>query len=213
MRLILTVCLSLTFFSQTLAQSEPTVVVKGLFPGKAVLKVNGRIKTLTVQGGSYQGVKLITADSEQAVLDINGQQKVYYLGRDYGAIAARTEASVTISKDLQGMYRISGQINGRSVSMLVDTGASQIALSAQKARALGVEYVGQPQQLVNTASGMTSAYQVSLTKVKVGEIELQHVEALVIEGDYPQEVLLGMSFLKRVEMQDDGQLMVLTQKW
>jgi len=49
--------------------------------------------------------------------------------------------------------------------------------------------------------------------VRVGEIELENVPAVVLEGDLPRQVLLGMSFLRRVDMEKKGGLLLLHSKF
>jgi len=66
---------------------------------------------------------------------------------------------------------------------------------------------------VSTANGDARVYVVSLDSVKVGDIELHGVDAAVLEGDSPPTVLLGMSFLSRLDMQHQGDVLVLKQKW
>jgi len=64
-----------------------------------------------------------------------------------------------------------------------------------------------------TASGIVPAWSLSLTSVSVGEVELKLVNAVVIEGNFPDISLLGMSFLSRLKMQDDGLLLTLETKF
>ncbi|MEO5703027.1 MAG: retropepsin-like aspartic protease, partial [Gammaproteobacteria bacterium] len=96
---------------------------------------------------------------------------------------------------------------------MVDTGATFIAMNAPQAKRLGIQYRmdGQP-VMTNTASGTAMGYQVTLQRVRVGEIELRDIDAIVLEGNSPTEVLLGMSFLGRLEMQHSGQVMQLKRK-
>jgi aspartyl protease family protein len=105
-------------------------------------------------------------------------------------------------------------INGRPINFMVDTGATWIAMNVHQARSLGINfrYTGK-RSMVSTANGSVPVYRVILDKVSVGEIELTNVEAAVLEGDSPAEVLLGNSFLNRVEMQRQGQVMLLKQKY
>ena len=103
--------------------------------------------------------------------------------------------------------------NGRPVDFVVDTGANLVALSGRQAQRLGIDVrvVGTPSQTI-TASGVAAAHLVNLSRVKVGDIELRGVEGIVIDGDYPPITLLGMSFLNRLNMRKDGQVMELQTK-
>ena len=107
---------------------------------------------------------------------------------------------------------VQGQINGGTVRMLLDTGATMIGISAADAIRLGIDYKrGQP-GMVNTANGTAPVYRVILNTVKVGDIELNQVEALVQETGLPF-ALLGMSFLNRTEMRREGEQMTLTKRF
>jgi aspartyl protease family protein len=112
------------------------------------------------------------------------------------------------------MYSTVGSINGLPVTFLVDTGASSMALNASQARRLGIDYrvVGEP-TFVGTASGVTKAYRVTLETVTVGQIKQSNITAVVIEGNHPAQVLLGMSFLGRLEILHEGSMIRLKQKF
>ncbi len=106
-----------------------------------------------------------------------------------------------------------GNINGRSVRFLVDTGASAIAMNAEQAKHLGIRYdkVG-VRGSVSTASGFVDAYRVRLKSVSVGRITETNVEAFVIDGNHPGPILLGMTFLSRLSVEHSGNAMTLLQK-
>ncbi|HEX8887261.1 MAG TPA: retropepsin-like aspartic protease, partial [Noviherbaspirillum sp.] len=103
-------------------------------------------------------------------------------------------------------------VNGKPVRMLADTGASLIALPASDAQRMGIDYRrGQP-GMVSTANGMAPAYRVRLDTVRVGDLELSQVDALVQEQGLPL-ALLGMSFLNRTEMRRSGEQMTLQKRY
>lgn len=96
--------------------------------------------------------------------------------------------------------------------MLLDTGATMIALPASEATRLGINYRSGQTAYVSTANGTAPAYKVTLNTVKIGDIEINQVEALVQEQGLPF-ILLGMSFLNRTEMRREGTQMVLTKRF
>ena len=106
-----------------------------------------------------------------------------------------------------------GQINGGTVQFLVDTGATSIALPSADARRLGINYLSGQRGYTETANGKATAYKINLDSVKVGDITLYSVEAVVLEGDGLKIALLGMSFLNRTEMRRDGQTLTLTKRF
>lgn len=191
--------------------------VEGLFKNKAVLKIDGKRRVVQVGEESPEGVKLITIKNENVELDVNGKRKIYKLGETQGVTTSFTKpehVEVTISSNGNGMYLTAGSINGSSVEFLVDTGATVITLNAHEARRLGIDVKreGQP-IIVNTASSIVRAHQVTLRKVTVGGIELQNISAVVMSGPHPEKTLLGMSFLGQLEIQRNSNMMKLRKKW
>lgn len=187
------------------------IVVLGLFPNKALVEVDGSRRVIKVGEPLRDGLLLVSADSREAVIEVDGQRNTYTLGgRIGGQFAAPQVKEAQILRDTAGSYRTVGSINGRTVSFVVDTGASAIAMNEQQARRLGLSYrLDGAKARVNTASGVAGGYALELDRVQVGELTLRNVPALVIRGDSPREVLLGMSFLKRVEMRNEGNMLVL----
>ena len=191
--------------------SVDDVVVMALFANKAVLQIDGKRKVLKVGERSANGVLLVSADSEHAVLEVNGKQDTYYLGAHIsGGYKAPKTTEVNLWADSAGMFETTGSINGQLVEFLVDTGATTIAMNAAQAKRLGIDYLfqGQPVQ-VSTASAVETGYLVKLKTVKVGEIKLREVSAIIMDSPYPEKVLLGMSFLGRIEMERRGMMMLL----
>ena len=186
-----------------------------LFKNKAMVNIDNKQHLLKVGESSVSGVKLIKATSKYAVLEVNGKQAKYSLGNRVRASYAKTEKKkVNIYRDSNGMFKTVGSINGYTVDFLVDTGASVIALNSALAKRLGIQYKLKGEQtVVATASGKELAYSVDLDQVKVGEIMLRNIDAVVIEGNDPATPLLGMSYLGRLNINNEGQIMSLEEKY
>lgn len=199
----------------SLAVSAPMVQVVGLFPGAAVLNVDGQRKLVKVGQAGPGGVEVVSADSRGAVLRVGGVERSYGLSREYSGAgyAAPEKTQLSVAKGVGGHYWIAGSINSQPVQFLVDTGATSVAINENQARRLGIDYraAGQP-LLVNTASGTAKAWRVRLNSVKVGAIDVLGVEAVVLEGESPSEALLGMSFLGRVSWREDQGVLRLESK-
>jgi len=199
----------------SVAPAAPAVRVVGLFRDSAVVIIDGKQRTLRVGQTSPEGVKLVSADSEAALLEYDGEE---FKGMLDGRVSTRKKSpstqEVQIWRNTLGMYATTGSINGLPVSLLVDTGATQVAMNAAQARHLGIDYrvIGAPAAIA-TASRVERAWAVTLDSVKVGEIELRNVAGVVLEGAQPQTVLLGMSYLGRLEMTNDGRLLTLHKKY
>jgi aspartyl protease family protein len=197
------------------AHASPDVRVVGLFNGRAVVLIDGRQHVLRAGQGSTEGVRLLAADSESALLEIDGREIEARLD---GRVTARKRTAevqeVQVWRNSAGMYTTVGSINGLTVTFLVDTGASQVALNANEARRLGIDFrVRGTPTAVGTASGVARAWAVTLDTVKVGSLELRNVGAVVLEGNTPQHALLGMTYLGRLEIDNDGRLMTLRKKY
>jgi aspartyl protease family protein len=213
-RPVIAILLTLAGWTGALAD-EPRVRVLALFPGKAMLEIDGRERILRAGQASPEGVRLVTADQHEAVVEVGGRREALTFGTAVGgSFATPATREVKIYRNPKGAYTTAGSINGRPVDFMVDTGATAIAMSATEARRLGIVYRldGEPVG-VTTASGTVPGHRVTLDRVAVGEIALRNVEALVIPGDLPEQVLLGLTFLNRVELRQEGAEMVLRAKY
>ena len=201
-------------FITTQFPSATEIMVLGLFKNKAIVNIDGKQRTLKKGKKSPEGVILVFADSDSAILEVDGKEQEFKLGRQVSTNFKQKILSEAKIIPVNGMYSTVGFINGQQVEFLVDTGATWVAMNAQQARSLGINfrYIGKRGH-VSTANGIAPVYRVTLNKVRVGEIELTNVAAGVLEGDSPRQVLLGNSFLNRVEMQRQGQVMLLKQKF
>ncbi len=191
-----------------------TVSLQGLFGNKVVLAIDGKNRVLAEGEITPEGVKVILVDARGAILEVAGEQKRYALNTSISYNFIRPETrSEKIYKDSGGMYHTIGSINGFPVTFLIDTGASFIAMNKNQAKRLGIRYreTGKLSG-VSTASGYEKAYRVKLKTVSVGNITQKNVEAMVIEGNHPGPVLLGMSFLGRLSVEHSGNAMTLKQR-
>ena len=197
----------------TVWSATPRVEVEALFTSAAVLKIDGDRKMLKA-GQSYKGVTLLAAHSRTATLEVDGE--IVELGTSR-RIGTRYEAMksqvVDIPRDAMLQYQTSASINGRTVQVLVDTGANVVALNSRHAQSLGVDYSAGIPGRVQTASGSVNAWVVTLQSVDVGGIRVDNVRASVVEGDYPSTILLGMTYLQHVRMQEVDGVLSLSRAW
>jgi aspartyl protease family protein len=187
----------------------------GVFPPKAaVLVIDGSAPKSVRVGGQAGAVRLIAVESDHAVIEDGGVRRTVPLGQHYPSAAAPASArqSVALAADSRGHFVTEATVNGGPVRFLVDTGASMVALPAADAHRLGIDYRKGRVIPMQTANGATYAYLVKLHTVKLGAIELHDVDAAVHERGLDIG-LLGMSFLNRVEMKNEGQTMLLTRRY
>jgi aspartyl protease family protein len=191
------------------------VNVTGLFKDKALVSINGgKPKLLSVGQVTAEGVKLISSDSNEAVTEVDGQHQTLGLGQSISTAAPDTgNASVSLTASPDGHFWANGSINGVPVRFVVDTGASFVAISSSDAKNMGISYINGERSFAATANGTTPAYRVTFNTVKLGDITVNQVEGMVIEGAGLPVALLGMSFLKRLDMKREGVTMTLTKRY
>lgn len=201
-------------FSNTSVFAVESIEVQGLFSGKAVVSIDGQRRILSKDKPSPEGVKMISADSKSAVLEVDGNQKRYFLGNKISMAYKKPESvKEQIIADNYGMFKTHGYINKHPVKFLVDTGATSVAMSASKAKELGIPYrLDGVVTKTSTASGVANAWRINLKTISVGKLKQKNVEALVIDGNHPREILLGMTFLERLKVSKEGVMMILEQK-
>lgn len=191
------------------------VSVVALFPGKAMLVVDkGKPRTLRA-GETYAGVTLISSTSEEAIVSINGKQQRLRIGEGvYSALSVQSErATVVLGSDKNGHFISSGSINGSAVRFLVDTGATMVSMSVEDARRAGVNYLAGERGYSQTANGVAPVYKVKLGQVTLGDITLRDIDGVVHENSALPVVLLGMSFLGKLEMRREGDSLTLTRRY
>lgn len=201
---VLPLCLALA------GPSQAAVGLAGTLPGKAILVVDGSTRTVAVGQRIGEGMRLISVEGRQAVIEVNGKRQRLQVGQNVAPAAG--PAQTVLSATAEGHFVTMGQINGVPIRMLVDTGATLVSLGAGDARRLGIDLSNAPTGTVQTAAGPAPAHRVRLDSVTVGGITMQGVDALVLGNDLPV-ALLGMSFLTRTDMQREGQTLTIKQRY
>lgn len=189
------------------------VQAQGLLKDAAILLIDGKRQLLKVGMQSPEGVLLVSASAKMAVIEVDGKrQQLSLTQRISSQFSERVLAEIAIPRDLSNKYISFALLNGQRTRVLVDTGASSVALSSRQASALGIDYRQGEPILVQTASGIADAYSVKLSSVELGGITVRSVQASVVEGDYPAMVLLGMTFLQHVSMREQNGTLFLQAK-
>jgi aspartyl protease family protein len=190
------------------------VRVSGLFTDKAVVQIDGgRLQTLSVGQKSAEGVTLVSVERDAATFDIGGKRVTLGMGHARMVTDDTIRESTVLTADVQGHFYTDGQLNGRSVRFVVDTGATLISIPASEARRLSIDYQKGQKALMRTANGNATGYLVKLDTVSVGSVTVYGVDAVVIEGTGLASTLLGMSFLNRMNMRREGDIMTLTRRY
>jgi len=205
--------LSVLLVATFTATAAANVEVVALFKDRAVLRTATGEQMMRVGETSSDGVTLVAADAHGARVRYQGREQALALSnRVAGAFAAPAPAANAIVPDPLGQYRVRGSVNGQSADFLVDTGASIVVMNSTRARRLGLTFEQGEQGSIQTAQGNTTAFFVVLESMAVAGIESRAVQAAVVEGDFPADILLGMSFLRDVTIEARDGVMTLTRK-
>ena len=187
--------------------------VLALFKGAALLEVDGEQKLLKV-GQVWKNVALLEANSRAAIADIDGKRQTLTVSTHISSSYTVPETRrVLVRKNGQHQYITTAEINGRRTEVLVDTGANIVAINANDALAMGIDYERGMPSRVSTAAGMVNAWSVILDSVDVGGIKVNNIQASVLEGAFPETVLLGMSYLQHVELSETSGVLSLTARY
>ncbi len=183
---------------------------------KALLIVDGRRPKTVAPGETHQGVKVVSTSGDQATVEIDGKRHTLRVGDAPasvgGSVSSNRGTRIVLTAGSGGHFLTQGAINGRAVQFMVDTGATMVALGVSDAERLGLNYkTGQPGH-VSTANGTVPAWRMTLASVRIGDVEVYDVDALVTPQPMPY-ILLGNSFLTRFQMKRDNDQMVLERRF
>lgn len=200
--------------TSTFAVAQPgSVSFNGSLGQKAaLLLIDGEPRTVAV-GNVVAGVKLISLEDNRANVEYGGRRHVLMLGASPGRVGEATPApfsgrQIVLSAGPGGHFTTNGAINGQSTQFLVDTGATSISISQVEAERMGLRFREGRRLMTQTANGAVPAYQVQLASVRVGDVEVRNVDAIVIPGQM-SHVLLGNSYLNRFQMRRDNESLTL----
>lgn len=194
------------------AIAGPSVSLNGhLGPQAALLVIDGQMRTVRV-GQAVQGVKLLSMADGQAVVEIEGRRVNLALGAtpvaQGGGINTSGAGRIVLRADSGGHFHTEGSINGRPVRFMVDTGATAVTLSAAEAQAVGLRYQAGQRVMASTANGTVQGYSLTLERVRIGDVDVYGVSALVLPVAMPT-VLLGNSYLTRFKLRRENDTLTL----
>ena len=206
--------LLLSYMNAAQAQS---VNLAGMLGGKALIIVDGSAPKTVGVGETHRGVKLIATQGDNATFDIAGKRLSLRVGDAPASVggfggAAPSGDKIVMTAGSGGHFLTQGLINGRTVQLVVDTGATSVSLGVEDAERIGLKYKsGQPVRMT-TANGSTTGWRIKLDSMRVGDVNVYDVDAVVTSGSMPF-VLLGNSFLTRFQMTRTNDQMVLVKRY
>ena len=198
-----------------LAAQAQSVAMTGGMGSKALLVINGGAPKALAAGDEHKGVKVVSVSSDATVVDVGGKRQTVRLGGAPvslgGSGPGGSGSQIVLTAGTGGHFMTQGNINGKAVEFMVDTGATAVSLSAADAKRIGLKYEDGQKIMTSTANGNARAYLVRLNSVRIKDVEVYDVEAVVGEASMPF-VLLGNSFLTRFQMKRENDIMTLTKK-
>jgi len=199
---------------------------------RAIVVLNSERLVLKAGETGNARIRLIESNSDRAVLNLDGKRVV--LETDAVAAPILDDAlaglspisqsepaeepsqssgrSITLWAEDDGFFYADAKVNRKPVRFLVDTGATTVTFSSQQADSIGLDYQNGRIGYASTASGITPTRSITLDKVSIGRITVRNVEASIIPGRFPQDPLLGGTFLSQVNMNRSGKKMQLKKR-
>jgi len=214
-RALLTAACVLLLAGQAQAQ---TVALTGLLGGKALLVVDGSAPKSVGVGQTHRGVKVVSTEANAAVVEIGGARQTLQLGSapvslgEPGGDDGGGDRKIVLQAVGNGHFMALGQINGNSVQFMVDTGASYVAIGAADAQRMGVNLKTAQPTVMGTANGAVQGWRVKLNSVRLGNVNVHEVDAVVMPAPMPY-ALLGNSFLTRFQMTRTNDQLVLERRY
>ena len=195
------------------AAQAQSVAFSGMLGDRALLVIDGQPRSVAV-GASAQGVKLVRLDGNTAQVDVNGKTQTLRLGggaQVAGSAIVGNGSRIVLPAGPGGHFTGIATINGHTVHFVVDTGATTVAIGNDEAARIGLDFGSSTAGRAMTANGAVNTRSLTLTAVKVGDVVVSDVPAMVVPQSMPY-VLLGNSFLSRFQMRNDNDTLVLEKK-
>lgn len=206
----------LVLVTAALPASAQSVAMTGSMGSKALLVVDGAAPKALSAGETHKGVKVVFVRADQVTVEVGGKRQTIDLGGapvsigGGGGGAGGTQIVLTATSG--GHFVTGGSINGRATQFMVDTGATSVAMSADEARRIGINYEQGERGMGSTANGAIPIWRITLKSLRIQDVEVYGVDAVVVPAGMPQ-VLLGNSFLNRFQMKRENDMLTLTRRY
>ncbi len=196
------------------AAAAADVALIGVIGDKAaVLALDGGDPKTVKVGQTWNGITVLSVAKDRATVEIDGRRRVLMHGPHYRAAEGPPSApQTTLAADERGHFLADGAVNGHHGALPRRYRRHHHRAARARCEAHRPRLPQGRAGLSKTANGTVPVYRVNLDIVKLGDIELHSVEAMVIEQGL-DTALLGMSFLNRVEMKRDGSTMTLIRRF
>jgi aspartyl protease family protein len=193
------------------ATSAQTVSMGGSLGNNALLVIDGKARTVAV-GATVEGVRLVSVTSNDAVVEVKGKRFTVHLGDAQVNLGGKASEGggkqIVLTAQSGGHFVTMGTINGKSARFVVDTGATLVSMDQYEADRLGVDWKNGQRGISRTANGDAPYYATTLQSVRIGDVQVYNVPAIVSPAPMPY-ILLGNSFLSRFQMKRENDVMTL----
>lgn len=203
--------LALLFVSLTAQAVEINLIA--IMGSKAMVEVDGARKLMEA-GQSASGAKLLNVSADAVVFEAGGRKLT--LSMDNRSIKSNISpegGKKLVMPNDNGHFYAGLAINGLPLRGVVDTGATVLTLSSNHARAAGIDLSRATTGTAVTAQGTVATRQTTINTLRLGDIVLHNIDALVIDGQFPPTPLIGMNVLQRFTMQRDADRLTLIQRY
>jgi len=188
-----------------------TVSMGGSLGNNALLVIDGKPRNVAV-GATVDGIRVVSVTGNEAVVELKGKRVLLRLGDAQVNLGGKASEGggkqIVLSAQGGGHFFANGAINGQSVRFMVDTGATMVAMDKYEAERLGVDYKSGRRGITRTANGDVPVYAAKLASVRIGDVQVYNVDAVVTQAPMPY-ILLGNSFLTRFQMKRENDVMTL----
>lgn len=185
-----------------------------LFKDQAVINIAGKQLLIRVGETSPEGVTLVRANSREAVIRVNGEERTLKVGagRITSTFTERSAGRLLLYPDARGHYFTRGHINGVEVNFLLDTGATYVSMEIDQARRIGLDYTRGERGTSQTAAGPVPVYVILLDRVQINGVEKRNIRASVSPNTGLKTILLGNSFLNLFTLRRESDFLELVEK-
>ncbi len=192
--------------------ADQSIALAGVLGSKALLVVDGSAPRAVGPGETHQGVKVLSVTRDEATVEVQGTRRLLRLGESPVALGSSGSGKrIVLMADSQGHFVNTGTINGKQMKYMVDTGASVVAIGRPDAERMGIKVDDSQKVIMSTANGSATGWRVRLNSVRLGDVEVLGVTAVIMPEGMPF-VLLGNSFLTQFQMTRTNDQMVLEKR-
>jgi aspartyl protease family protein len=188
-----------------------TVSMGGSLGSNALLVIDGKPRNVPV-GTTVDGIRLIGVTGNEAIVEVKGKRLVLRLGDAQVNLGGKASEGggkqIVLTAQSGGHFHANGSINGQSVHFMVDTGATMVGMDKYEAERLGIDYKNGQRGMSRTANGDVPYYKAKLRTVRIGDVQVYDVDAIISPAPMPY-ILLGNSFLTRFQMKRENDVLTL----